>query len=99
MTGVDRGEATHTIDLKFSFADGAPITGVKDVEPKMRNLDALRLPSRRRGDNASSTHLTIGNRANRRLLRCTDSSARYVSVQRDDRASFWRHKIRDWRRT
>jgi hypothetical protein len=31
-------EATHTIDLKFSFADGAPITGVKDVEPKMRNL-------------------------------------------------------------
>ena len=30
--------ATHTIDLKFSFADGAPITGVKDVEPKMRNL-------------------------------------------------------------
>ena len=32
--------ATHTIDLKFSFADGAPITGVKDVEPKMRNLGA-----------------------------------------------------------
>jgi hypothetical protein len=31
-------EATYTIDLKFSFADGAPITGVKDVEPKMRNL-------------------------------------------------------------
>jgi hypothetical protein len=31
-------QATHTIDLKFSFADGAPITGVKDVEPKMRNL-------------------------------------------------------------
>jgi hypothetical protein len=30
--------ATHTIDLKFSFADGAPITGVRDVEPKMRNL-------------------------------------------------------------
>ena len=30
--------ATHTIDLKFSFADGAPIAGVKDVEPKMRNL-------------------------------------------------------------
>jgi hypothetical protein len=30
--------ATHTIDLRFSFADGAPITGVKDVEPKMRNL-------------------------------------------------------------
>jgi hypothetical protein len=30
--------ATHTIDLKFSFADGAPITGVKDVEPKMRDL-------------------------------------------------------------
>ena len=29
----------------------------------------LRLPSRRRRDNASSTHLTIGNRANRRLLR------------------------------
>jgi hypothetical protein len=31
-------QATHTIDLRFSFADGAPITGVKDVEPKMRNL-------------------------------------------------------------
>ena len=31
-------QATHTIDLKFSFADGASITGVKDVEPKMRNL-------------------------------------------------------------
>jgi hypothetical protein len=31
-------QATHTIDLKFSFADGAPITGVKDVEPKVRNL-------------------------------------------------------------
>ena len=30
--------ATHTIDLKFSFADGAPIIGMKDVEPKMRNL-------------------------------------------------------------
>ena len=41
-----------------------------------------------RGDNASSTHLTIGNRANRRLLWCTDSSARYVLVQRDDSASF-----------
>ena len=26
--------ATHTIDLRFSFADSAPITGVKDVEPK-----------------------------------------------------------------
>jgi hypothetical protein len=50
--------------------------------------DALRLPSRRRGDSASSTHLTIGNRANRRLFWCTDSSARYVVVQRDDRASF-----------
>ena len=32
--------ATHTIDLRFSFADGAPITGVKDVEPKMRNLSS-----------------------------------------------------------
>jgi hypothetical protein len=31
-------QATHTIDLKFSFADGAPINGVNDVEPKMRNL-------------------------------------------------------------
>ena len=31
-------QATHTIDLKFSFSDGAPITGIKDVEPKMRNL-------------------------------------------------------------
>ena len=33
--------------------------------------------SRRRRDDASSTHLTIGNRANRRLLRCTSSSVRY----------------------
>lgn len=31
-------QATHTIDLRFSFADGAPISGVKEVEPKMRNL-------------------------------------------------------------
>jgi hypothetical protein len=31
-------QATHTIDLKFSFAEGASITGVKNVEPKMRNL-------------------------------------------------------------
>jgi hypothetical protein len=31
-------QATHTIDLKFSFADGAPIIGMKDLEPKMRNL-------------------------------------------------------------
>jgi hypothetical protein len=30
--------ATYTIDLKFSFADGAAVSGVKDVEPKMRNL-------------------------------------------------------------
>ena len=34
-------EATHTIDLKFSFADGAPITGFKDVGlPQMRKLDS-----------------------------------------------------------
>src|SRR5207344_951550 len=38
---------------------------------------AVRLPSRRRRDNASSTHLTIANRANRRLLQCTYSSVRY----------------------
>jgi hypothetical protein len=31
-------QASHTIDLKFSFADGAPITGVKSVEPMMREL-------------------------------------------------------------
>lgn len=31
-------QAAYTIDLKFSFGDGAPITGVKDVEPKMRDL-------------------------------------------------------------
>ena len=30
-------QATHTIDLKFSFAEGAPITGFKDVGlPQMR---------------------------------------------------------------
>ncbi len=34
-------EATHTIDLKFTFADGAPIAGFKDVGlPQMRKLDA-----------------------------------------------------------
>ena len=34
-------EATHTIDLKFTFADGAPIVGFKDVGlPQMRKLDA-----------------------------------------------------------
>jgi hypothetical protein len=34
-------EATHTIDLKFTFADGAPITGFKDVGlPQMRKLDS-----------------------------------------------------------
>ena len=33
-------QATHTIDLKFSFADGAPITGFKDVGlPQMRRLE------------------------------------------------------------
>jgi hypothetical protein len=30
-------QATHTIDLKFAFADGAPVTGFKDVGlPQMR---------------------------------------------------------------
>jgi hypothetical protein len=34
-------QATHTIDLKFAFADGAPITGFKDVGlPQMRKLDS-----------------------------------------------------------
>jgi hypothetical protein len=34
-------QATHTIDLKFSFADGAPITGFKDVGlPQMRQEDS-----------------------------------------------------------
>jgi hypothetical protein len=33
-------QATHTIDLKFSFTEGAPIRGIKSVEPKMRNLDS-----------------------------------------------------------
>ncbi len=34
-------QATHTIDLKFSFADGAPITGFKDVGlPQMRKMDS-----------------------------------------------------------
>ncbi len=33
--------ATHTIDLKFSFAEGAPITGFKDVGlPQMRMEDS-----------------------------------------------------------
>jgi TPR repeat protein len=34
-------QATHTIDLKFVFADGAPIAGFKDVgAPQMRKLDS-----------------------------------------------------------
>ena len=34
-------QATHTIDLKFSFADGAPINGFKDVGlPQMRKEDS-----------------------------------------------------------
>jgi hypothetical protein len=34
-------QATHTIDLKFSFAQGAPITGFKDVGlPQMRKEDS-----------------------------------------------------------
>jgi TonB family protein len=34
-------QAKHTIDLKFSFADGAPITGIKDVGwPQMRKEDS-----------------------------------------------------------
>ena len=36
-------QAAYTMDLKFSFADGAPITGVKNVEPKMRNLGPTEL--------------------------------------------------------
>ena len=33
-------QATHTIDLKFSFADGAPVIGFKDVGlPQMRMQD------------------------------------------------------------
>ena len=34
-------QATHTIDLKFSFAEGAPIAGFKDVGlPQMRMEDS-----------------------------------------------------------
>ena len=34
-------QATHTIDLKFSFAEGAPVTGFKDVGlPQMRKEDS-----------------------------------------------------------
>jgi hypothetical protein len=34
-------QATHTIDLKFSFADGAPIAGFKDIGlPQMRKEDS-----------------------------------------------------------
>ena len=34
-------EATHTVDLKFTFADRASITGFKDVGlPQMRKLDS-----------------------------------------------------------
>ena len=34
-------QATHTIDLKFAFADGAPIAGFTDVgAPQMRKIDS-----------------------------------------------------------
>ena len=34
-------QATHTIDLKFTFADGAPLAGFKDVGlPQMRKLNS-----------------------------------------------------------
>ena len=34
-------QAAHTIDLKFSFADGAPIAGFKDIGlPQMRMEDS-----------------------------------------------------------
>ncbi len=34
-------QATHTIDLKFTFQDGAPVNGFKDVGlPQMRKLDS-----------------------------------------------------------
>ena len=34
-------QATHTIDLKFTFQDGAPFNGFKDVGlPQMRKLDS-----------------------------------------------------------
>ena len=37
-------QATHTIDLKFTFQDGAPFTGFKDVGlPQMRKLEFDRL--------------------------------------------------------
>ena len=45
-------QATHTIDLKFTFADGAPITGFKDVGlPQMRKLefDRFRVAEQRPG--------------------------------------------------
>jgi clan AA aspartic protease (TIGR02281 family) len=41
-------QATHTIDLKFSFADGAPIAGFKDVG----------LPQMRMGDSTAAEALT-----------------------------------------
>jgi hypothetical protein len=41
---------------------------------------ALRLPSCRRRDKASSTHLTIGNRANRTILQRTHCSVRYLEA-------------------
>ena len=45
-------QATHTIDLKFSFADGAPITGFKDVglpQMRMEELDRRRSADQRQG--------------------------------------------------
>jgi Aspartyl protease len=49
-------QATHTIDLKFSFADGAPITGFKDVGlPQMRKEDSTA------GEELASVKLKISN--------------------------------------
>jgi hypothetical protein len=60
-----------------TLGNGLAIISPRTLKRRGTKPSALRLPSRRRPDNASSTHLTIADRANRRLLRYTYSSVRY----------------------
>ena len=51
-------QATHTIDLKFSFAEGAPVTGFKDVGlPQMRKEDFDRSRSADQREGQDQRHL------------------------------------------
>ena len=51
-------QATHTIDLKFAFAEGAPITGFKDVGlPQMRKEEFDRSRSAHERQGQDQRHL------------------------------------------